>query len=188
MQHPAARRYAVSASLAIFLAIGLPINPPQSANAQAGSDDVTFASKKEAEDFLKRYLPIATAGNPKYRDDKGAVTQWLTKTIAFNADPSRGILVSTSEEIIEFENGAKGRVGSHEAAFSMQDVQVSERKDATDRTENGERALGIIFNCISGKCINAKWDGNPSSSAWTDIYLQDAALRAKILKAFQTLK
>jgi hypothetical protein len=162
-----------------------------SQSASSGSPPgLSFASKTAAEELLTRTLPAATAGNPKYRaaDKSDVTTQWLTKKISFRGSGTGGVAVSMSEEIVEFKNGVRGSVGSHEAEFSLEDIRISERKDSTDIAENGERARGIIFNCIVGNCIKAKWGGNPSTSAWTDIYLQDDALRANILAAFEALK
>ncbi|WP_158818261.1 hypothetical protein [Methylocapsa sp. S129] len=157
---------------------------------QPAADDSAFASRESAEEFLARYLPIATAGNPKYRSGTAGVAMaWITKAITFgpgkNAD---GRLVSMSEEVLEFRNGVRSATGSHEAEFLIEDVQASEHTDSAALTEGGEIGLGIIFNCNSGKCIQSKYDGVPSSADQTDISIQDAILRGRILKAFQTLK
>ena len=43
-----------------------------------------FASKADAEAFLSRAVPAATAANPKYRTPgKDVERRWLVKTIAF---------------------------------------------------------------------------------------------------------
>lgn len=158
-------------------------------------DDVTpaadgqFASKEEAEAFLITALPQATAANPKYRGTDGALTQWLTKTVAFGSgDTPTGVSMEMTEGILEFRNGAQSATGSHEVRLLIEDVQISELTDSTDVTENGDKAFGILFRCNSGKCIAAKWNGVATPSDTADISIQDAALRAKILSAFQTLK
>jgi hypothetical protein len=167
-------------------AVHLRIAPERVEMASAG---ITFRSKDEAEAYLAKTLPLATAANPKYRSQGGVLTQWLTKSIAFT--PSRnpnGISIAMSEEILDFRNGAQVRKGSHEAQFLIEDVRVSELTDSKDLTENGEQARGVIFNCLTGKCISATWDGAPSPSDWTDISIQNDETRADILAAFQALK
>lgn len=154
---------------------------------QLASDSVSFSSRKDAEAFLSHSLPLATAGNPKYRGDGGALTQWLTKSVVFGANPN-GISVQMSEEVLEFRNGARSATGTHHAQFQIEDVEIAELKDSPDLTEDGEKTRGIIFRCVSGKCIAAKWNGVESPADWTDISIQDETLRAKILAAFQTLK
>jgi hypothetical protein len=158
-------------------------------SVKMASETITFRSREEAEAYLAKALPLATAANPKYRSQGGVLTQWLTKTIAFA--PSRnsgGISVAMSEEILDFRDGVQVRKGAHEAQFLMEDVRVSELTDSKDLTENGEQARGVIFNCLSGKCISATWDGAPSPSDWTDISIQNSESRANILAAFQALK
>jgi hypothetical protein len=153
------------------------------------ADEPVFSSRKDAEDFLGRTLPLATAANPKYysKADK-AETRWLTKTIEFqDGPPGRGIQVSTDEEFTEVRAGV-ATPGTHQAVFSLGDVKISMESSDTDVTEAGEPALGIIFNCAAPKCIQAKWSGEASSADWTDIYLQDAMLRGRILAAFEFLK
>jgi hypothetical protein len=158
-------------------------------SVEMASEKINFSSREEAEAYLTKALPLATAANPKYRSANGVLTQWLTRSIAFA--PSRnpnGISVAMSEDILDFRNGVEIRKGAHETQFLIEDVRVSELKDSKDLTENGEKAEGIIFNCASGKCVSATWNGTPSSSEWTDISLQNAETREKILVAFQALK
>lgn len=151
---------------------------------------VEFASPAEAKAFLAQTLPVATAANPKYRsDNSGAETQWLTKDIRFDAgENADGVLVTMNESVLRFNAGVPGAVGTHQAVFTIEDVRASELKDATDLTSDGQKALGILFNCKSGKCIRSNWDGVASTADWTDIYIQDDGLRAAILEAFQTLE
>jgi hypothetical protein len=167
---------------------GFEISMPN--NVQTASDDSPFASKQEAEAYLSRFLPIATAGNPKYRSPNGGTeTAWITRAVKFGHSKNpTGISVSMSEEVLEFRHGIRSATGAHEVAFQIEDVKIAERKDSGDVTEKGEPALGIIFNCHSGQCIQSTRDGKQSASEWADIYIQDATLRAKILKAFETLK
>jgi len=153
------------------------------------ADETVFSSRKDAEDFLARTLPLATAANPKYyaKTDR-AETRWLTKSIEFHdGPPAHGIQVSTDEEFTEVRAGV-ATPGTHQAVFSLGDVNISMETSDTDVTETGEPALGIIFNCAAPKCIQAKWSGQASPSDATDIYLADATLRARILAAFEFLK
>ena len=158
-------------------------------NAQSRVQNVDFATKEEAEAFLAKALPEATAANPKYRAADGGLTQWLTRRIVFGpgASPS-GVAVEMKEDVLQFRDGRQTSKGTHEVRFLIEDVQISELADSADLTENGEKARGIIFRCNSGKCIEAKWDGAPAPSDWSDISIQDPAMRAKILAAFQALK
>ena len=159
----------------------------QKAIEPAVSDE--FASKEEAETFLAKALPMATAGNPKYRGADGALTQWLTKRVAFGPGSSAtGISVEMNEDIFEFRNNLQSATGTHDVKFLIEDVQISELTDGTELTEAGDKALGIIFRCNSGKCIEAKWNGAPAPSDWSDISIQDRDVRMKILAAFQALK
>jgi hypothetical protein len=152
-------------------------------------DDAQFATKEEAEAFLSKELPLATAANPKYRGEDGALTQWLTKESTFS--PSKnptGVLVRMSEGVLNFKNGAQISAGSHDVQFQIEDVAVSLLTSSQDLTETGEQAQGVIFKCISGKCVTHKWDGVESMSDWTDISIQDPDTREKILAAFLALK
>jgi len=161
-----------------------------SEHPQLIANDGEFASAEDAEAYLIETLPLAAAGNPKYRGEKeGTLTQWLTKTVKFRPSATpHGILITMDEEAVEFRDGVKTGVVTHDVEFAIEDVRVSELSDSAYLTESGEKALGIIFHCNSGKCIAARWNGAPSSADKTDISIQDPALRAKILKAFEALK
>jgi hypothetical protein len=159
-------------------------------SVQAASDIAAFSSREVAENFLARFLPIATAKNPRYRSDQAGVAMaWITRDVKFAPDKTaNGISVSMSEEVLEFRNGAQTSTGSHQVEFSLGDVKISERRDGADLTESGEIALGVIFNCHSGKCIRSTYNGQPSSVDWTDISIQDDALRGQVLKAFEAVQ
>jgi hypothetical protein len=151
--------------------------------------DNQFATKEEAETYLSKTLPLATAANPKYRGEAGALTQWLTKSASFGPSKNpHGILVQMSEEVLNFKNGARVSTGSHEVWFQIEDVTVSLLTDSKDLTEAGDQTQGVIFRCAAGKCVTHKWNGVESTSDWTDISMQDGATRDKILAAFQALK
>jgi hypothetical protein len=153
------------------------------------ADDAQFSTKEKAEAFLSKELPLATAANPKYRGEDGALTQWLTKEITFASSKNpNGVLVHMSEGVLNFKNGAQISAGSHEVQFQIEDVAVSLLTGSRDFTEAGEQAQGVIFKCISEKCVAHKWDGVASMSDWTDISIQDPDTREKILAAFQALK
>jgi hypothetical protein len=149
----------------------------------------SFASQAEAEAFLSRAVPDATAANPKYRSPgKDVATRWLTKTIAFRHSQNGGVVVSTNEDMEEYRNGSLSSRGTHEATFAIDDVTVSPETSGQDTTESGEKAMGVIFRCVGGPCVEAVWDRKSSMSAWTDIYLQDPKSQAQILAAFQALQ
>jgi hypothetical protein len=153
------------------------------------ANEAAFSSRNDAEAFLARALPPATAGNPKYysKADK-AETRWLTKSVQFSDNPTGpGIQVATDEEFTEVRAGV-ATPGTHQAVFTLGDVNISMETSDTDFTEAGEPALGIMFTCAAPKCIQAKWSGAASLADWTDIYLQDATLRGRILAAFEFLE
>jgi len=149
-----------------------------------------FASAEEAKTFLSRYLPLATAANPRYRSkDSSVETQWIMKSFRFDRDPATNrILASMNEAIREYSNDALSAEGAHEAVFWLDEVHVSERTDSPDFTSAGDPAIGIIFNCKSGKCIQSVYMGAKSSKEWSDVYIQDDQSRAAILRAFRALE
>jgi len=157
---------------------------------QGASETVASAPAEAAESFLAHALPLATAGNPKFRSpEPGVLMAWITRSIAFSRLPhAKGITVAMSEEVQEFRNGVLSRSGSHDTEFSLADVAIAELRDGGDLTESGDKAIGVIFRCKSGKCIRAHYDGAPATVDATDISIQDDAMRADILRAFETLK
>ena len=158
-------------------------------NVRQVIEDAPLVSRDDAERFLTRYLPMATAANPKYRTGDGVLMAWITKSVAFKPGrPGQGLTIAMTEETLEFRNGAQTAKGSHDVEFSLADVQVSERRDAATLTEGGRASVGIYFNCNTGKCILSAYDGKPSQTDQSDISIQDDALRGKILKAFLMLK
>jgi hypothetical protein len=149
-----------------------------------------FASKEGAKAFLAEALPRATAGNPKYRSSaEGVLSAWITRSIKFeNAKDSNDLIVSMTEDALEFRGGAQTARGTHDTQFVLGAVTISERRDEGTLDENGKPALAILFQCASGKCIRAVYDGEPTMVDLTDISIQDAKLRAEILAAFQMLE
>jgi hypothetical protein len=150
----------------------------------------TFASRDEAEAFLSRAVPAATAANPKYRSpDKDVATRWLLKGIDFRKGESGDVMVSTDEDIEDYRNDALVSRGTHQATFAMNDVMVFPETSSADTTESGQKAQGVIFRCAaSTPCIDAVWNGRKSMGSETDIYLQDPTSREQILAAFQSLQ
>ena len=113
------------------------------------ADAQAFASKAEAEAFLSRAVPAATAANPEYRSPgKDVATRWLVKTIAFRESQSGGLIVSTDEDIEEYRSGSLMSRGTHQATFPIDDVTVSQETSDQDTTESGEKAIGVIFRCV----------------------------------------
>jgi hypothetical protein len=161
-----------------------------SATGALAAEVLPFASKEAAEAFLSEALPRATAANPKYRSGaEGVLSAWLTKAIKFGKPKdSNDLIVSMHEDALEFRNGARTGQSSHDTEFSLGAVTISERRDEGTLDENGKPALAILFQCNAGKCIQASYGGKPAAADFTDISIQDAALRAQILAAFQMLK
>ncbi|MGO9773735.1 MAG: hypothetical protein ACLPSW_30155 [Roseiarcus sp.] len=149
-----------------------------------------FASTNDAQAFLARHLPIATAANPRYRSEVGGVeTQWLITSFRFDRDAATNrVRVSLNEAVREYSGGALSAEGTHDAEFWLDDVRVSERLDSGDRTSAGDPAVGIVFNCKSAKGIQSVYMGAKSSKDWVDLYIQDDASRAAILEAFMALE
>jgi len=184
-----------AAALAFAGILALPLSPIPSFLAFASEFHVadnsspSLASKSEAEAFLKRALPAATAANPSYRSPNSDVeTRWLTKSISFDLNNAGGVGVATDEEFEEYRGGALKSRGTHQAKFALDDVAISLEASPIDTTDAGETALGVIFKCLGAPCIAAVWNGKASMSASTDVYLQKAAAREQILAAFQALQ
>jgi hypothetical protein len=183
--------YAARLVAAFGLSAILPVSitTASASEVKLADDAQVFASRAEAEAFLSRAVPAATAANPEYRSPgKDVATRWLVKTIAFRESQSAGPIVSTDEDIEEYRSGSLMSRGTHQATFPIDDVTVSEETSDQDTTQSGEKAVGVIFRCIVAPCIQAVRNGQKSTSAWTDIYLQDAASRNQILAAFQALQ
>jgi hypothetical protein len=146
------------------------------------------ASHTDAEAFLSNALPAATAANPKYRTPGTDYDRrWLIKTITFSRAESGGVIVSLDEDFEDYRDGALVSRGTHEATFAIDDVTISP-ETADDVSEKGDRALGVLFQCVGAPCIDAVWDGQKSVSARTDIYVQDLSHRERILSAFRALQ
>ena len=155
----------------------------------AMANEAGFDSKAAAMDYLAATLPQATAANPDYRTVKdGTVTRWLTKAVRFFGQETAGpVSVAMQETYTETKDG-ETTPAAHEAAFSLAEVEVSELTEPGDVTPEGAAARGVLFACTRPGCIAAKWREQPSVGDRTDIYLQDDAVRAKVLAAFQYLK
>jgi hypothetical protein len=147
-----------------------------------------FASKSEAEAFLARALPGETAANPNYRSPGSDIeTRWLTKTTGFKDKEGGGVIVSTSESVEDYRAHALSGQRTRAATFAVDDVVISE-ETADDLAESGEKARGVLFTCVRAPCIEAVWSGETSTSASTDVYLQDETLRRQIFGAFRALQ
>jgi hypothetical protein len=169
----------------------------------------SFESKAEAEAFLARALPAATAANPKYRSPGSDIeTRWLTKIIRFKGNERRGVIVSTVESVEDYRGGALSAGQTHVATFRIDDVAITE-ETTDDLAENGEKAHGVLFKCVGAPCIEDQrsegfhlGSGQPPlerplhpvvrietfTRDSTDIYLQDATQRWRIIEAFQALQ
>ena len=155
-----------------------PVAAEATMEAQMTDNSVpTFASRTDAEAFLSDALPAATAANPKYRTPGTDYDRrWLVKRITFSRAEAGGVIVSIDEDFEDYRDGALFSHGTHQAKFAIDDVEIS-AETADDVSEKGEKALGVLFQCAGAPCVNAVWDGHPSVSARTDIYVQDANQR-----------
>ena len=159
---------------------------PASESQAAGA--APFTNAADAKAYLTAALPDAVSANPKYRAKvTGVLTRWTLKSIAFGKTPDDSVEVSTDETFDEYRGG-KATPGTHHARFGIDDVTVENEVSDFDTTESGAPALGVIFRCKGAPCIHANWNGDDSMSAWTDIYIDDAKTRERVLAAFQALK
>jgi hypothetical protein len=154
------------------------------AGGSALADESDFASPAAARDYLAATLPRATAENPKYRTvADGTVSQWLTQEVRFSGMGEVEMLESYTQE-----KDGKTTPGAHKAAFSLDDVELSEFTEAGDVTLDGAPARGVLFACLRPGCIEATWGDKTAPADKTDISLQDDGVRAKVLAAFRYLK
>ena len=148
----------------------------------------TFASEADAQAFLSTALPAATAANPKYHTPGTDYDRrWLIKTVTFSRADTGGIIISLDEDFEDYRGGGLASRGTHQARFAIDDVTISP-ETTDDLSDEGEKALGVLFQCAGAPCVHAVWDGKPSVSTRTDIYIQDANQRERILSAFRALK
>ena len=147
----------------------------------------SFASEADAAAFLSEALPAATAANPKYRTPGADYDRrWLIKTVEFSRG-ERGAIVTMDEAFEDYRGGALVSSGTHQAAFSVNDVTITP-ETAEDVADTGAKAQGVLFACVGEPCIQAVWDGQKSVSARTDVYVEDAQRRDHILAAFLALQ
>ncbi len=178
----------IGSAAAISPALASPPQTKTADNVVKSAPADPFASASQAEIFLRRALPAATAANPKYRSPgSGLERRWLTKQIAFHRGDKGGVIVSTRETFADYRAGALTSEGTHEATFAIDDVKISEEV-TDDVAESGGKARGVLFRCVGAPCIQAVWSGAKSVSASTDIYVQDAARRNQVLAAFRALR
>jgi hypothetical protein len=147
-----------------------------------------FANRQQAMDYLAKALPRATAQNTEYTTKgDGAVSRWLTDAASFRVD-AKGAVEVTMRESYDVTKGGKTTPGTHEASFSLADVEIADFTAPHDVTPQGAAARGLLFTCARPHCIAARWSGAPSRADKSDIYIQDPATRAKILAAFRRLQ
>ncbi len=162
-------------------------NPATKPVRQIAAQNTPFPSRAAAQNFIAEALPRVTAANPEYLSKSGGVrTRWLTKSVGFEDAPA-GLEVSMDEEYTKTKAGAV-TVGAHRAVFLLAAVEISATVEPDDLTPDGKPAMGILFKCVAPKCVSATWDGRAEPSDSTDISVQDDALRARLIAAFQTLK
>jgi hypothetical protein len=185
----ARRRRAVLAVAAVLLTIGSArAEEARDRRTEVAANAAAFESRRAAEQYLIDSLPTATAANPTFLTKAdGTESRWLTKSIHFDDGPQGSVRVSMDEEFTQTKGGVSTK-GTHQAVFSLADVNISVTTSAEDFTPTGEPAMGVLFTCATPKCVSATWSGQASSSDQTDISVQDAAVREQILAAFQFLK
>ena len=150
--------------------------------------DESFASRRAAMDYLAAALPRATAENPVYKTlSDGSLSKWLTHEVRFGADAHGATTIDMRESYTQ-EKGGKTVPGTHQAAFSLGDVEISEATLPGDVTPDGKPAQAVMIACVKPGCVAAVWSGQKSQSDKTDIYIHDGATRAKILAALRYLK
>jgi hypothetical protein len=94
----------------------------------------------------------------------------------------------TMRERFTQTQGGKTTEGSHEAAFALNAVTVSEFTEPGDVTPAGDSALGILFTCAKPGCVAAHWGEAASRADKTDISVQNPQTRADLLAAFRRLQ
>jgi len=181
----------IAVTLVAMLAEGSSISSAAEATVEVQMGDnpaPTFASQTDAEAFLSGALPAATAANPKYRTPGTDYDRrWPIKTVTFSRAEGDGVIVSTDEDFEDYRGGALVSRGTHQARFAIDDVKISP-ETTDDVSEKGEKARGVLFQCVGAPCVHAVWDGKQSVSARTDIYVQDSNQRERILSAFRVLQ
>ncbi len=155
--------------------------------ARAAVQEPRAAARGAAMDYLVHALPKATADNPKYLTvATGVASQWLTEDVRFSETADGVVSVTMRERFSQTKDGATVW-DRHQSTFSLAEVAVSEFHAPGDTTPTGEPAAGILFTCLKPGCVAALWGDKPSRADKTDIYIADAATRARILGAFRTL-
>ncbi len=146
---------------------------------------VEFETRAAAMDYIAAALPKATSANPLYLTKAdGTVSSWLTEAVSFRDNGSEIVM---RERFTQTKAG-KATDGRHEATFSLTAVTVSEFTEPGDVTPSGEPAKGILFTCLKPGCVAAVWGEAPSRADKTDISIQDASTRARLLAAFRRLQ
>ena len=172
----------MKAGLALFVGLAL------GDYGGAAKAQTPFASRAEAEGYIAKALPKATADNPKYlTKSDGVVSRWLTQDIRFTAGPDGATRVVMRENYTQ-EKAGKTTPGRHEAEFSLDEVEITEFAELGDVTPKGDASRGLMFTCKAPGCVAAKWDEHASRADRTDISVQDDAARAKLLAAFRYLQ
>jgi hypothetical protein len=147
-----------------------------------------FASKADAEAYIARELPEATAANPKYRDPAGDTeTRWLTKSVTFRSDPDGGIIVAMDEDILKYRGDKIIGQGTHSVEIPLETTGVGLISDAWVPVNTVEAAAGILFRCPKAPCLQSTHDGKPSIDPQTDITISDKDRLAKLYAAFRAL-
>ncbi len=152
-------------------------------------DSSSFADKSQAEAYLAKTLPEATAANPPYKAaDSDLETRWLTKSVTFAKAADGGLRVEMREAVLDYRGGKLAREGAHDAAFALDDVDILYVDDNGAIVDDVARAAGVLFKCRAAPRIATVRDGKSSQEAATDISIADASTRAQVYAAFRVLQ
>jgi hypothetical protein len=158
------------------------------AGPAGAADGPPFASRADAEAYIARVLPQATAANPKYKEPNSDIeTRWLTKSVAFRSDHAGGVIVVMHEDILKYRGDKIVGRGTHGVEIPLEQTGVGLISDAWVPVDKIEAAAGILFRCAKEPCLRSTHDGKPSIDAQTDITISDKDALAKLYAAFRAL-
>ena len=72
--------------------------------------------------------------------------RWLIKTVTFSRADTGGIIISLDEDFEDYRGGGLASRGTHQARFAIDDVTISP-ETTDDLSDEGEKALGVLFQC-----------------------------------------
>jgi hypothetical protein len=155
----------------------------------ACSEGQAFVSRRAAEAYLARELPVATAANPKYRDPNTDLdTRWLTESISFTQAVDGGVVVTMREVILKYRGAKIVDHGIHSAEFPIEVTGVGLISDAWVPVDSVDAAAGILFRCPEKPCIRTHRNGKSTIDIQTDITISNRESRTRLYEAFRALR